>query len=426
LVYGIATRLFTPFAANHLRKRAEQGKEEPARLGEKLGEASLPRPDGRLIWLHAASVGESLSVLELVRRLREARGSISILVTTGTVTSAALMEKRLPAGAFHQYAPLDIQSGIARFLAQWQPDLVIWTESEFWPNTLKALYKRNIVVLLINARLSRKSFRAWRWFPFTSRRILRRFTVLMAQNAETARRLTRLGARSGDVQTTGSLKEGAAPLPHDLAEYKSLKAQLQGRQVWCAASTHPGEEEMVAQVHRAAQKSAPGLVLILVPRHPDRGDSIVDALRGAGWSVAQRSSEEAITGDTEIYVADTLGELGLWYRLAPVSFLGGSLTPIGGHNPYEPAALGSAVLHGPHIENFADAYERLGATSAARCAEDAETLAPALIETLRPDRAAAMAARAWDLVSEGAEATDTVLAEILKHLDALAPQEPLR
>ncbi|MEL6582346.1 MAG: 3-deoxy-D-manno-octulosonic acid transferase [Pseudomonadota bacterium] len=419
MLYALVSRLLGLYAPRHLRRRIARGKEDPARIGEKLGKITKERPDGRLIWLHAASVGESLSLLEIIRRVADERPELSLLVTTGTRTSATLMEERLPPTAFHQYAPLDAPAVVRAFLDHWRPDLAIWTESELWPNTLRALNRRGVSVLMVNGRISRASYRNWRWFPLTSRAILHRFDALLVQNGETARRLRRLGARADRVLTTGSLKEGARPLPHDPLALKLLSGAINGRRVWCAASTHAGEEDIAAEAHRAAQRAYPGALLILVPRHPERGDELTETLRIAGWTVAQRSASEPISTETEIYLADTLGEMGLWYRLAPVSLVGGSLMQIGGHNPFEPAALGSAILHGPHVENFESAYARLAAAGAAIRVEDTETLSTALVDTLRPDRAATLAAKAWDLASEGADATDTCLAEITARLDAL-------
>lgn len=416
LLYRSIAAMLAPFLPLHLRKRAARGKEDPARMMEKLGHSGIARPEGPLMWLHAASVGESLSVLELVRRILEARPSLSILVTTGTVTSAHLMAERLPPGAFHQYAPLDTRGTLHRFLDHWSPDLVAWTESEFWPNTLSALSRRKIPVVLVNGRMSSRSMARWRWMPLTAWLVLRRFRLLLVQDRTTARRLRRLGAARTRLMVTGSLKEGAAPLPHDETALRRLRSTLSGRPVWCAASTHPGEEETIASAHRVALRSNPGLILILVPRHPERGAEIADALRAEGYKLAQRSAGEPIAPDTEIYLADTLGELGLWYRLAPVSFVGGSLVPIGGHNPFEPAALGSAVATGPHTDSFAEAFARLDEAGGLVRVGSPDDLPEAITTLLRPDIAAAHAARGWDLVSDGAEATDIVLAKLLEHL----------
>ncbi|QDL90936.1 3-deoxy-D-manno-octulosonic acid transferase [Paroceanicella profunda] len=408
-----------PVARLWLKRRARRGKEDPARMGERLGIPSAPRPDGRLVWFHAASVGESLSILELVSRIRAARPDLRFLVTTGTVTSAQLMTRRLPPGAVHQYAPIDLVPGLRSFLGHWRPDLAIWIESEIWPAAIIETNRARVPLLLVNARMSERSARGWRRAPLMIGRLLGLFSAIYAQDKTTARNLTALGAR--DVKVTGTLKEGSAPLPHDDAERQRMAAQFEGRQLWVAASTHEGEEEIVAEAHRAVRRQNPRAILILVPRHPERGPAIAEALRAAGWQVVRRGAGETPDHDTQIYLADTLGELGLWYRLSSVSFIGGSLVPVGGHNPFEPAALGSAIIHGPHVRNFGDGFDRLRAVHAAIAVQDADTLAEAVCEALEPAEAARMAAAAWDLFSAGAEVTDRVVAELRPYLPAPAP-----
>ncbi|WP_118133303.1 3-deoxy-D-manno-octulosonic acid transferase [Oceanicella sp. SM1341] len=408
-----------PLARLLLKRRARRGKEDPARMGERLGIASAPRPEGRLLWFHAASVGESLSILELVIRIRAARPDLQFLVTTGTVTSAALMARRLPPGAVHQYAPVDIVPGLRAFLAHWRPDLAIWIESEIWPAAIIETNRARVPLLLVNARMSERSARGWRRAPRMIGRLLGLFSAIYAQDKASARNLTALGAR--EVKVTGTLKEGSAPLPHDDAERQRMAALFDGRPLWVAASTHEGEEEIVAEAHRAVRRQNPRAILILVPRHPQRGAEIAAALRGAGWQVAVRSAGEAPDHDTQIYLADTLGELGLWYRLSSVSFVGGSLVAVGGHNPFEPAALGSAIIHGPHVENFDDGFARLRAVEAAIAVEDAASLADAVCRALAPAEAARMASAAWDLFSAGAAVTDRVVAELRPYLPAPLP-----
>jgi len=400
-----------------LRRRQAEGKEHATRLEERMGVAGGPRPEGRLAWFHAASVGEAASLLELLRRLREGHPGLTCLVTSGTVTSARFVADRMPEGCLHQFVPLDIRPWAARFLDHWRPDLAVWTESELWPATLYETHRRGIPMLLINARMSRASFRRWRLLGGAAEALLRRFDRILAQDAAAGAQLLALGADGGRLTVTGSLKEGAAPLPHDEAERQRLTRAFAGRPLWLAASTHSGEEEMVVAAHVAARRSLPGLALILAPRHPDRGHGLAAALRGQGLTVAQRSRGEPVTAETEVYLADTLGEMGLWYRVAPVSFVGGSLVAVGGHNPFEPALLGSAILHGPHTHNFADAYRRLAAAGGAVEVRDADDLAGALAETMAPDRAAEMAAAGWAACSEGAEVTDAVLEVVGAYLD---------
>jgi len=401
-----------------LEKRLAKGKEDPARLQERVGTAGRARPDGPLVWFHAASVGESLSILELVRRLADERPDVNFLVTTGTVTSARMMGERLPPRAIHQFVPVDVRPFIRRFLRHWRPDLAVWTESELWPAMIHETHRAGIPMVLINARISRRTSRGWRWFPGFARSLLRRFDHVLAQDDLSARNLHRLGLPKSRIEVTGSLKEGSAALPHDEAERAMFARHLAGRPVWLAASTHPGEEEMVASAHRQAARAAQRLLLIIAPRHPERGAEIAARLRTDGWRVALRSENELPEADTEIYLADTLGEMGLWYRLAPVTFLGGSLVDIGGHNPFEPAALGSAIIHGPHIHKVADIYERLqevGATLEVRSVDD---LCKAVVQVLSPDKAAAMAHAAWEVSSSGAEVTDRALELLAGYLPA--------
>lgn len=403
-----------------LRRRLAEGREDPDRLAEREGIASLPRPDGRLIWFHAASVGESLSLLEVIRRLGEHDRALSFLVTTGTVSSAGILAARLPERCQHQFVPLDVRPFVRRFLDHWRPDLAVWTESEFWPTLILEAEARGIPLILVNARISDRSARRWRWLPGAARRILSAFRAVQAQDDMTAAALRRLGMPPERLAVTGMLKEGMPPLPCNEVERVRLTRKLGDRPLWAATSTHPGEEELVAAAQANAAQSVLRLMVILVPRHPERGDEIAAGLRDRGLSVAQRSAGQDPQPETQVYLADTLGELGLWYRLAPVSFVGGSLVDKGGHNPFEPAALGSAIIHGPHVRNFADIYARLDAAGAARQVRDVATLTTAVTDLARPDRRAPMAYAAWELSSSGANATDKALALILDHLPARA------
>lgn len=416
-LYLFVSRRLGPATQRLLLRRRMAGKEHPERMGERMGQASLPRPEGRLIWFHAASVGEAASLLELLRRLELAHPDVTSLVTTVTVTSERFLAERLPPGCLHQFAPADVLPWVERFLDHWRPDLAVWTESELWPATLDATSARGIPMLLINARISNRSYRRWRLLRGLARGLLRRFDRILAQDDLAGQQLMALGADPERLSVTGSLKEGAAPLPHDETERVAIARALAGRPIWLAASTHPGEEEMAIAAHLTARRSLPMLALILAPRHPDRGDEVAALLRARGLTVAQRSKGEAIRGETDVYLADTLGEMGLWYRIASVSFIGGSLMEIGGHNPFEPALLGSAILYGPHVRNFSDAYARLRAANAAIEVTNAEELGRELTLALAPDRAAAMAANAWAACSEGAEVTDTVLDTIATLLD---------
>lgn len=406
------------FAERVLRKRLASGKEDADRLDERRGIASTGRPDGPLVWLHAASVGESVSLLEMIRRLGEEWPELTFLVTTGTVTSAQVLAGRLPPRCIHQFVPLDARPWMRRFLDHWHPDLVVLAEGEIWPALLIEVDRRGIPLAMINARMTERAFRRWRFARRAARALLDRIDHVQAQDQETADRLLALGLPADRLEVTGTLKEGSAALPHDEEERKRLAQVLAGRPSWLAASTHEGEEIIAADAHKRALRSWHKLLLVIAPRHPERAPSIVAGLRAGGWKVAQRSAEEKITSDTQIYVADTMGEMGLWYRLCPVSFVGGSLVEIGGHNPFEPAALGSAILHGPHVVNFADIYARLRAADASRQVTGFE-LAEAVTATLEPDVAARMAHAAWGVCSEGADVTEQAMDLLLAMLDGV-------
>ncbi len=405
------------FAERKLRERVAKGKEDAARLDERRGIASQPRPDGPLIWFHAASVGEAVAILELVRRVLEERDDAHVLVTTGTVTSAEVMADRLPDRAIHHYAPLDARAFVTAFLDHWRPNLAIWTESELWPALVVETDARGIPMLLLNARMSKASHDKWRFAKGVVRNLLQRFQVALVQDELTQSYLRHLGMPSDRMKVLGTLKEGAAALPCDEDMRSELANDLAGRPVWLAASTHEGEEKLILRAHRIAMRSSPRLLLILVPRHPERGDELANFLQSDGWRFTRRAADEGFSDDAQVYLADTMGEMGLWYRLAPISFVGGSLVAIGGHNPFEPAALGSAILHGPYVTNFVDIYQRLSEAGAARLVPSPEKLADHVVTLLSPEEAAGMAAAAWSVISDGADVTDRALSLITDTLD---------
>jgi 3-deoxy-D-manno-octulosonic-acid transferase len=403
-------------ARNIVSRRLAEGKEDPERVEERFGKASRDRPEGVLVWFHAASVGEALSLLDLIEKFLARHPKAHVLVTTVTRTSAEILDQRLPERAFHQFAPVDAMPAVKAFLDHWQPDIAIWTESEFWPALMHRTKIRGTPMLLVNGRISDRTFRRMKWLGSFAASLLDRFDWIMVQNDQIANQFYRLGADAGRIEVTGSLKDVATPLPCDMDELEILRKSMKGRPVWLAASTHPGEEALVSDAHRIARRTMHSLVLIIAPRHPERSRGIAMLLRDQGWQVAIRSKGEKIARDTEIYLADTIGEMGLWYRLAAISFIGGSLVPVGGHNPFEPAALGSAIMHGPHVENFRTAYDRFEEGYAAVTVNSAEDLGAKLAETLPPDRTAALAAKAWQVLSEGADVGEHVLETIERYL----------
>jgi 3-deoxy-D-manno-octulosonic-acid transferase len=391
LAYRTATDLAGPLLRRHLASRAISGKEEPSRIEERFGIAGLARPAGRLGWLHGASVGEMQSLLPLIQALARREPDLHFLVTTGTVTSARLLAQRRPANVLHQYLPLDRRAWVARFLDHWRPDFALWVESEFWPNLLQAALARGIPLALVNGRLSARSVARWRWGGSLIRPLIGGFAVVLAQDETQALRLAALGARS--PQALGNLKFAAAALPVDEAVLTALGQRIVGRDVWLAASTHPGEESIIAAAHRALVVRRPRLLTVIAPRHADRGEAIAAELRAAGFTLARRSKNEEIDATTQIYLADTLGELGLFYRLAPVVFVAGSYR-WQGHNPIEPALLARAVASGPRVVNFQDIFDRMAKAEAVTIVTEAE-LAPAIDRLLADPQRAADRAKAF-------------------------------
>ncbi len=421
-LYRLASHFAEWLAPLLLRRRLAQGKEDATRLGERLGHAGLPRPTGALIWLHGASVGETLSALPLIDRILAAPSSPTVLVTSGTVTSAELMAKRLPPGAIHQFVPVDTPGAVGRFFAHWRPDLAIWLESEFWPNLLTAMKDGRVPALLVNGRISERSQRQWARFPTAARRLLSTFQGALAMSPQDAERLRTIGLDS--ARFAGDLKTAAEALPADEAALAELEAATAGRPLWLAASTHPGEEEIVAQAHSELRLSWPNLLTILAPRHPERGDEIATMLRGRGLDVAIRSRDDAVADRHDIYLADTLGELGLLYRLAPIAFVGGSLVDVGGHNPLEAARLDCAVLIGPVHHNFTGAAEDLSAAGGLKVIKSADALPGHVAALLTdPGEARAMATAGAEKAATGDEILDQAMAALGRLAPHLFPKE---
>lgn len=353
LLYRTATRLLAPAAPILLRRRGRRGKEHGDRAAERLGHAGVARPEGRLVWVHGASNGECLAALPLIEALADK--GVNVLMTSGTVTSAELMEGRLPKSAIHQFVPIDTPGATERFLTHWKPDVGLFVDSDLWPNLIVGAHARGVKLALVNARISQRSFAGWRWARKTVAAILSAFDVCLAQDDEIAARFRVLGAP--DVRMVGSLKEDAPPLPFDADALAGLKTAIGARPVLLAAQTHPGEDETILPAHDALRRTHQNLLTIIVPRHPARGADIAMLCDTRSW--VRRSEGGAITDHTAVYIADTMGELGLFYRLAPFAFVGGTLIPVGGHNPLEPARLHCAVMAGPHVYNSASAFQAI-------------------------------------------------------------------
>lgn len=408
--YGLAGRALVPFVPLLLARRARKGKEEVARRDERYGHAGRARPDGPLVWIHAASVGETNAVLPLVRRI--AASGTAVVLTTITVTSAEIAARHLPPGALHQYAPLDIAPYVDRFLDTWRPDAALFVESELWPVMTLRLAARGIAQIRVNARMSERSFARWRKFSGV-RPLFEGTTLALAQSEGDALRLRALGLRQ--VRSVGNLKFDVPPPGADPEALVAVSAMTAGREIFVAASTHDGEEAIVAAAHRSLRSRRPGLLTVIVPRHPVRGTALRDALAASGLVVAQRSRGEGVTPETDIYLADTLGELGLFYRLAPVALVGGTLVPVGGHNPIEAARLDTAIVHGPHVKNAAEIYAALDSGTESGPVADANELAD-MLESLFADPQAMR-----DRARRAAESLDPFAGALDATMAALAP-----
>jgi 3-deoxy-D-manno-octulosonic-acid transferase len=412
-VYRLLTAVASPLAPVLISNRLKRGKEDPERVNERYGESKIARPAGPLIWVHCASVGELLAVIPLIERIREKE--FNVLCTTGTVTSASLAEQRLPEGTIHQFVTLDAARFARRFFEHWRPDLALFVESDLWPNLILTCARRGTPLILVNARLSESSFKRWRRIPGTISALLRCFDLCLAQSAAHAGRYRDLGAPR--VTTTGNLKLDVPEPPADTDKLEALKAAVAGRTVIVGASTHAGEETMLIEAHRRLRGSFPRLLTIIAPRHPDRGPGIIEIAHAADLEAKQRSRGDLPAPETAIYVADTLGELGLIYRLAPIVFVGGSLASHGGQNPIEPIKLGAAILHGPHIWNFAEIYGALDKAHGAEQVTDVGKLAVRMGAWLKDaNERAAVVAAAKETVATLGGALDRTLAALEPYL----------
>ncbi len=380
-IYNTLIRILYPLViARYIKKRKENGKEDIKRFNERIGRPSMKRPEGTLIWFHGASVGESLSMLPLIHKMLEIYPDAHIMVTTGTITSAELMTKRLPERAFHQYITIDNPLFTTRFIKYWRPDLVLWFESDLWPAMLSGIKRKNIPLILVNGRISNKSFKRWQQFDFISKELLGCFSLCLGQSEEDAYRLRVLGAR--ESVCLGNLKYAGLPLPIDRDKENEITSQINGRTVWLASSTHHNEEAKIARMHKRLKEKFPDLLTIIAPRHPHRGPEIMEAIHETGLTASLRSENGKITPQTDIYVANTVGELGIWYDIASLVFIGGSLIPHGGQNFIEPSRVRDAVIVGPHMFNFTDAMNRAKKADAVIQINDIEELEETVTQLL--------------------------------------------
>ncbi|CAD0183541.1 3-deoxy-D-manno-octulosonic acid transferase [Ruegeria sp. THAF57] len=423
-LYCGLTGVAAPIVWQTVRKKLQAADVPVERQHERLGHASLPRPNGQLIWFHAASVGETLSVITLIKRLGQRLPQAEFLITSGTPTSASLIAKRMPPRTRHQFPPLDTSGPVQRFLNHWRPDAGIFVESEIWPRLIVESADRKIPLALLNARLSDKSVEGWKKRPVTARFILDKFSLFLTQHDKAAENLRQMGATPERVQSGTNLKAMSDPLPVDQNTVSQIQNQISGRPMWIASSTHQGEEGAVLGAHAQLLKHRPDLLLLLIPRHPERRDEVAALIKQAGLTAAFRSSDQAITDTTQIYVADTLGETGTWYAICPIVFLGGSLKEIGGHNPFEPAQAGAAVITGPGYYNFAETFAPLIEAGGAVEINSAPQLA-AIVDKWLSDPSALNSARAASksCVNTQKSALNDVV-ETLRNRLNLGPKDP--
>jgi 3-deoxy-D-manno-octulosonic-acid transferase len=405
-LYGVAGSAAFPFVGPYVAYRASRGKEDHQRRRERYGVAGQERPNGPVIWVHAASVGETGAVIPLIERILDV--GIRVVLTTGTVTSAKIVAERLGKQVIHQYVPLDLKPAVERFLDHWQPDLAIIAESEIWPTTILALGKRRVPQVLVNGRLSDRSFKSWQKRPHLAEALFENLAFVVAQSELDGERFRALGARP--VTVSGNLKLDTDPPPFDPRMHKRLASQIDDRETWAAVSTHPGEEEIAGEVHAQLKSRHEGILTIIVPRHPERGDAVAADLAKRGLSVARQSLNEPVRPEVDVLLGDTIGDMGLYLRLTEIAFMGRSLVAEGGQNPIEPAMLETAVLSGENVQNFRDTYSQLIDNGGARLVKDGDMLAGAVSFLLNNDAARhKMGAAAFATVEEMRGALDRTL-----------------
>lgn len=421
LYRGVGSMIY-PFTGPFFRIRANKGKEDRARRGERYGYASVERPSGPLVWLHAASVGESLAIMPLIKRM-ESFG-INLVLTTGTVTSASVASERISERTIHQYVPLDVQRSIRRFLNHWQPDLAIFAESEIWPTTMQELSARNVPQVLVNARMSDRSNRRWNKRPALAETVFSHLTLVIAQSELDGERFQALGAPH--VTVAGNLKMDVGVPIADETEIHTIRHAIGNRPVWMAVSTHAGEEEAVATVHRMVASRRPDLLTVLVPRHPDRADEVRGELKRHGLKVVTRSSRKPITAQTQVFLGDTIGEMGLYLRLGEIAFMGKSLKAEGGQNPIEPTMTGAAILSGRYVQNFRTVYQQLLDAGGARLVSDEPMLAAMIVHLLdNPAETNAMREAAKGVVATMTGALEKTITRLDPHILPLRVQAGL-
>lgn len=415
-LYGAFGYVLVPFAGLLIFFRRRVGKEDRKRYRERYGIPSADKNGRSVIWVHAASLGETNAVLPLIRRMVEK--NFQVVLTTVTVTAAEKAVAELPEGAVHQFVPLDLKPFSKRFLKHWRPSLAIFVESELWPATMANLKKRNIPQIIVNGRMSERSYERWKSFSAITHNLFSNVALCVAQSNDDLDRFYDLGITN--VTLSGNLKFDTEPLDFDSGAFEQLRAAIGGRPIWLAASTHENEEAIVAKAHNTLKQRFPNLLTIIVPRHPHRGEMIVESLAKIGLKTKRRTTGGVPDHQTEVFVADTVGELGLFYRLSPCSLVGGSLVPKGGQNPIEPARLGSAIVFGPNTANFAEIFAALEEHGAGHCVRDLPELVARVADILEnPDKQQAMTKDAAGIMESFTGALDRTYRFLVPFLNPL-------
>ena len=413
-IYRLLSNIIAPVIRIIVFVRMKNSKEDPLRVKERFGIALKDRPEGDLIWFHAASVGESLSILTLIKTIKAKYEAVNILVTTSTLTSARMMESTLPDGCIHQFSVHDVNAWVKAFLHHWSPNLVFFVEQEIWPNMIKKIKQREVPFWLINASISQSSFEKWLIVKNFAKEVLMQFNGIFPKSKTDADRLKQLGLTN--IMDIANLKYSSQPLSYKKEDLKELKGSIGKRHFWLATSTHPGEEALIEQAHKIILKQFPDALCIIAPRHPNRADRLSKEL---DLKTQQRSLKPKVIKDTQIYIADTMGELGLFYELANFAFVGGSLTPIGGHNIIEPAKQHCVAIVGPYVSNFQDLLEEFKNSKACITIENVDELAQIVIKYLKDDsKLKEISMNANELIENQTNIINTYMQLIEKHLRA--------
>ena len=410
--YLLFTFIFSVLSYLIIYLRLWSGKEDKDRFKEKLGEYERARPNSKLIWFHGASVGETLSIIGLIKEITKINDKLEFLITSGTKTSSQVLSMRMPKNAVHQFVPIDTPGAVKLFLKHWRPDFAIWIESEVWPRLLIETSKTKIPMWLVNGSMSLRSYKKWRYVPLSMQYLYNKFEKIYLRDERSAGFLNQLGLSSENFTVYGSLKADQEKLEFRKSDLKEVKKSLKDKRVWLAASTHAGEEETVLKAHKHLLEVDKDIFLVLVPRHPERGKELMKLARSLNLNSSLRSKSRKINSTDQVHIGDTLGELGLWYELTRVSFIGGSITRNGGHNPYEAILADTFIIHGPETFNFDEIYQKLDERNLGKKIINSEQLFQEVLNLFNKDKVAICFTKAKELIVSDKKKIKTLAKEI--------------